>query len=174
MLLLLYIMNKIKSFLSSKYFKVFIFVFSISFFIFSFTYRFEFKTFNNWGYLGIFVFNIFSSGIFLIPTLIHVVNPILFVTISSLGMSVNESINWLMGYSSNYVLQENEKEKKVQEYVNRYGYIAIFVLALIPFPFDIVGIIAGRLNYNYFAFLLTIFIARTIRFGVIILLLKHI
>lgn len=162
-------MDKIKSFLSSKYFKIVIFVFSISFFIFSLAYRFEFETFNNWGYLGIFVFNIFSSGIFLIPTLIHVVNPITLILISSLGMSVNESINWLMGYSSNYVLQENEKEKKIQEYLNRFGYIAIFVLALIPFPFDIVGVIAGRSNYSYWKFLIVIFLARVLRFGLIII-----
>lgn len=161
-------MDKLKNILQSKTFKICALSFSILFFFSTFFIKLDESVFNTWGYLGIFIFNIFASGILLIPKLIHFVNPVLFVIFSSLGMTIGESINWYLGYVSNDFIHENEKEKKIQEIIKKYQYYAIFFFALIPFPFDMIGTFSGRLNIPFKGYILTILLARITRFSILI------
>ncbi len=73
-----------------------------------------------------------------------------------------------MGYVSNDFIKENEKEKKLQVLIVKYQYYAIFFLALIPFPFDMIGTISGRLNIPFKKYILTILLARILRFSILI------
>ena len=167
-------MNTLLNIIKSKYFKIFTLTISIAFFISAFFIKIDSSIFNTWGYFGIFIFNIFSSGILLIPLLIDQVNPIVLVTISALGMSLNESLNWYIGYVSNEFIKESTFEKKIEKILEKYQYYAIFILALIPFPFDMIGTFSGRLNIPYLKYLITIFSARIVRFTLIIYALNYI
>lgn len=161
-------MTVFKSILQSKQFKIVALSFSLLFFFSTFFVKLDESVFNTWGYLGIFIFNIFSSGILLIPKLINIVNPILFIIVSALGMTIGESINWYLGFLSNDFIKENEKEKKLQELLVKYQYYAIFFFALIPFPFDMIGTFSGRLNIPFNKYILTILSARILRFAILI------
>lgn len=167
--------KKLLGVIQSRNFKLIMFILSSLFLLFTIFLAFRPEPFLKFGYLGVFVFNIFSSGLFLMPSLIGKMNLFMLSLVCAFGMSINESINWIMGTSSNIILKESSFEKKIETLVRKYETSAIFFLALIPFPFDVVGIIAGRLNITYPRFITPIFFARVIRFllfGLFIIYLK--
>lgn len=167
--------EKLRILFKSRAFKFTSLILSTTFLVFTFFIAFNPEPFLKFGYLGLFIFNIFSSGLFLLPTLIGKMNLLALVLVSALGMSVNESINWIMGSSSDVLIKESSFEKRIESMIRRYEFPTIFFLALIPFPFDIVGIVAGRLNISYLRFIIPILLARILRFlifGLILLNLR--
>lgn len=155
--------------LNSRKFKVASFIFAVGIFIFAMVISFHTQSFLRYGYLGVFAFTLFGSGLYIIPLLVTQLNPIWLALICSLGMSVNESLNWVIGSTSTSIIEKGNRTKKFETVINRYGLIGIFCLALIPFPFDIVGIVAGRIGIPYIQFVLTIFLARLLRFNLLVL-----
>lgn len=156
--------EKFIAILKSDLYKKIVFILSLLFILLTIFIVFDPQPFIKLGYPGIFVFNIFSSGLFIFPVLIKTYSVITLAIVCSLGMSVNESINWIMGKSSEAIVDKKALEIRVENVIKRYDYLAIFTLALIPFPFDIVGIVAGRLNVTYKKFVLSVFLARMIRY----------
>lgn len=149
---------------TSRGFKISTMVLGLLFMIASIFISVDPQVFLKLGYLGVFGFNLFSSGIFIIPSLVGQMNVWGLAIASGLGMTINDSISWYVGSIGADILPYGKKGEKIVEIVRKYGIFAIFFFALIPFPYDGIGIIAGYLKINFWLFILTILIARIIRF----------
>jgi len=147
-----------------KFYKVFTLVLGIAFIVLAFVVVFDPQPFIKFGYPGIFVYNLFGPGIFLIPVLSRNFNVFWVAFFSALGMAINDSISWLAGKNGDIVLKRGPRVLKIETKIKKFGPLALFFWALIPFPYDFIAIIAGYLQISYLRFLLSMFLGRLIRF----------
>lgn len=91
-------------------------------------------------------------------------NVYLFALASAGGMAVNDSISWLVGKNGDVVFIRNKNVMKMEKFIHKWGIGAVFLWALIPFPYDFIGVIAGYLELPYRKYVFSIFMARFIRF----------
>jgi membrane protein DedA with SNARE-associated domain len=54
--------------------------------------------------------------------------------------------------------------------VKKWGWLAVFVMAIIPIVFDVVGIIAGALRMPVWRFFIACWLGRTVSYVVVIYL----
>ena len=134
----------------SPKFKKLTLILGVLFFILTFFISFNPGPFLKFGYLGVFVFNLFGPGTLLFPSLVKHMNLIGLAIATTSGMALNDSVSWLVGRSG--------------DVVHKYGSVALFFWSLIPFPYDLIGLIAGYLEFSYKRFLIPTFLGRFIRF----------
>lgn len=79
-------------------------------------------------------------------------------------MALNDSVSWLAGKNGDIVLKRGQKIMKIEVKIKQFGPWAVFFWALIPFPFDLIAVIAGYLQISYTRFLIPMFFGRLIRF----------
>lgn len=108
-----------------------------------------------------------APALFFIYALGSQLNPLLIGASGAIGGALGEVVGFLLGYSGNQFVEKSRIYKRFHTYVEKYGVMAIVVLAVIPNPlFDMVGIIAGALKIPLWKFfiaaLLGIFIKVTI------------
>ena len=151
-------------FFHSKTYKLLTLILGITFILLAFVVVFDPRPFIKFGYPGIFVYNLFGPGIFLIPILSRHFNVFWVAFFTALGMSINDSVSWLAGKNGDIVLKRGPKIKAIEVKIRRFGPWAIFFWALIPFPFDLIAVIAGYLQIPYTRFLIPMFLGRFIRF----------
>ena len=150
--------------MQSKTFKKIAVVFAIVFYFMAFYLAFNAEPFLKFGYLGVFVFNLFGPGTLLIPALSRYMNVILLSLVTALGMSFNDSVSWLAGRSGDVILPRSKSVIRFEKHIKRYGAYAIFLWALIPFPFDFVALIAGYLGLPFKKFFVPVTLGRLVRF----------
>lgn len=122
------------------------------------------EPFLRMGYAGIFLFNLIGPGTFLIPILVRQYNLYAISVLTAAGMAVNDSVSWFVGRSSRNWTPNTKYLQLLEHTVDKYGVWALFFWALIPFPYDIIGFIAGFLKISYSRFITPTFIGRLIRF----------
>lgn len=120
--------------------------------------------FLRFGYLGVFVFNLFGPGTLLIPTLSQFMNVPLLATVTSLGMAFNDSVAWLVGKNSEVFIGKPERLARIQKTIEKYGLWALFFWSLVPIPYDFVGFVAGYLRIPYKKYLFPTFAGKFVRF----------
>lgn len=138
--------------------------------------RTDIKEFANLGYLGIFVINFISSAtvIFPVPGAASVVvggafwNPFIVGPVSGLGSAFGELFAYFIGFGGRGLLKSQEKERKwvieVEKRFHHSGFLTTFVTSALPVPFfDIIGLIAGAMNYPVVRFFAATFLGRTLR-----------
>lgn len=64
-------------------------------------------------------------------------------------VAFNDSVSWLIGRSGDVVIPRSKKVEKIEKTINRFGSVALFFWSLIPIPYDIIGFIAGYLEFPY-------------------------
>lgn len=160
-----------------KIFRIIIFLGTILLLLIIIKYRHYLYQFEDFGYIGLFVINAFSSATILLPlpsiaTVFiggSIWNPLSVAIISGIGSSVGELIGFFLGYGGRGIIDHLDgKEiywlKKFEKWFKKSGFITIFILAAIPEPFfDVVGILAGTLNYPVWKFFLATAMGRTFR-----------
>jgi uncharacterized membrane protein YdjX (TVP38/TMEM64 family) len=52
--------------------------------------------------------------------------------------------------------------QRVEGWVKKWGWIMVFILSIIPFAFDVVGIIAGAMRMPLWKFFIACWLGRTI------------
>jgi len=130
---------------------------------------------NSWGYLGIFIISLIgNASIFLpVPSYLIVVaagsimNPWLLGVFGGMGAAIGELSGYALGRGSGYVIQRKYKSllKKTRAWSERHGLFPLIVLfAATPLPDDIVGIIAGIINYSIKRFMLANIIGKIIAY----------
>lgn len=133
------------------------------------------------GYFGVFVSCIVSTATILLPApSIFVViqyaqflNPVLVLTIGGLGTSLGELLGYVLGRSSNNLLQINTG-KRLFKWFKKKPELMVFLFALIPAPvFDIVGIMAGMIKMNPIRFWIPCFLGKVLKFGFYFLVANH-
>lgn len=157
-------MTRFQQFFSSKPFKVFTLIFAVLFYLLAFVITFTPEPFLKFGYLGIFFFNLFGPGTFLIPTLSRHMNVILLSLVTAAGMAINDSVSWLAGKNGDIVFPRGRRVARIEAAIKKYGPFTLFFWAIIPFPYDFIAVITGYLKLPFKRFLIPTFLGRLIRF----------
>jgi membrane protein DedA with SNARE-associated domain len=78
------------------------------------------------------------------------------------GAAIGEITGYLVGYSGRSIIARRQVYIRIEGWLKKWGSIAIFLMSLIPFFFDVVGIAAGILRYPLWRFILLTWVGRTI------------
>lgn len=154
---------KLKHFFQSIYFKRLSFFFGIVFLIVAAFFAVNPEPFLRFGYVGVFVFNILGAGTFLIIPLVKHFQLLPLALVSACGITINDSISWFIGASGTAVIPKGKKIKRVEKSIQKYGVYALFFWSLIPFPYDLIGFVAGYLGISYRRFVIPTFLGKFIR-----------
>jgi membrane protein YqaA with SNARE-associated domain len=141
-----------------------------------------FSLFVSYGMIGLFAIGILSS-IIPIPTEPVVLglldigkNPELVFTVLIAGSILGASLGYLAGKYElrRFILfQDEEKEKKVQNYFREYGALLLLVSPWIPVVGDLAPMVAGIENYEPRRFIIVISAAKIIKgIGIIYMSIK--
>ncbi|VVC01224.1 SNARE associated Golgi protein [uncultured archaeon] len=126
---------------------------------------------QNYGYVGVFLVSLFTSATVLVPVpgwavviaMSATLNPYLVGIAAGLGSGLGEITGYIIGDGVMDIT--DPQHKKHIELVRKYGFAAVFVLAVIPNPlFDVAGIAAGAIRMPMWQFLLAAIAGRIIRF----------
>jgi membrane protein YqaA with SNARE-associated domain len=80
------------------------------------------------------------------------------------GAGIGEMTGYLVGRSGRDLLAKNKMYVRVEGWVKRWGWLAVFIMSIVPFAFDVVGIIAGALRMPVWRFFLACWLGRTIAY----------
>ncbi len=135
-----------------------------------------FLRFSSLGYLGLLISNFFASAtIFLpVPTLAtsflsgEILNPVLVGLSAGVGSSLGDFVAFLLGFGTRRVVNKMVQKEvwlgRVEFWLRKNSFLAVFFLALIPNPlFDGVGILAGAANVKPKDFFLATLLGRVLR-----------
>jgi membrane protein YqaA with SNARE-associated domain len=125
-------------------------------------------SFTQFGYAGIFIFNTISSGLVILPTLAQKFNSIFLVIVSALGNILNTSVNYFVGYSSTNILSKYKSIGKIKQLLQRFGLIAVYILAIVPLPLDVNGLMSGYIGIPYKKYILINFLGKLTIFSLVI------
>lgn len=123
--------------------------------------------FIQFGYLGVFVFNLFGPGTLLIPLIADHFNVMVLALVSAVGMSLNDSVVYVIGRSGQSVVRPGKRSDKLRDWVTKYGRLGLFSFSLLPLPIDIVGGTVGYLSLSYSYFIVPTFAGKFLRFLVV-------
>lgn len=89
---------------------------------------------KNTGYIGYFFANYLGFGIYTLPFLVKILNPVLLIVIGAFGLTIDEFFAWYAGNVSEELERSKKFHNKIQSFVERYGLFAIFTFGLLPLP----------------------------------------
>ncbi len=125
------------------------------------------------GYPGVLFFSFIGSAgiVFTVPGLIAVcgaggleLNPIILGLLSGVGEAVGELSAYAIGFGGKGVIERRKLYHTLRRLIVRRGTVMLFVVSIIPNPFfDIVGIVAGGVNYPIRRFLIIVWAGKTIK-----------
>ena len=131
------------------------------------------KNLEGYGYGGVFVTSVFLNATIILPvsnmTVIIAMgailpSPIIVGVVGGIGAGIGEMTGYLAGRSGRGLLAKNKVYTNVEKWVKRWGWIAIFVLSMFPFFFDVAGIIAGAMRMPAWKFFLATWLGRTVTY----------
>jgi len=95
--------------------------------------------------------------------------PIIVGLVGGVGAAIGEMTGYMLGYSGRGIVERVKLYNWLVVWLRRWGALAIFVLSIVPFFFDIVGIVAGVLRFPFWKFILACWLGRTILYVGIVL-----
>ncbi len=110
-----------------------------------------------------------AIGIVLYPTT-GPLGPIIVGLVGGIGAAIGELTGYMVGYSGHGIVKRSKIYRRVEGWMRRWGAITIFILSLVPFFFDLVGIAAGVLRFPPWKFFLLCWTGRTLLYVGFILL----
>jgi membrane protein DedA with SNARE-associated domain len=128
------------------------------------------------GYAGVFFTSVLLNATVIIPvsnmTVIFALGallpmPWLVGLMGGVGAVIGEMTGYIAGRSGRNLLAKNKTYVRVEGWVKKRGWIAIFFLSVFPFVFDVVGIIAGALRMPVWEFALPTLAGRTISYTIV-------
>jgi membrane protein DedA with SNARE-associated domain len=134
---------------------------------------------GDYGYPGAFVISVILNGTILFPVSNMAVMIALGTTLplpwlvgiaGGLGAGIGEMTGYLAGRSGRGLLARSKAYNRVEGWVKRWGWLAVFVMSIVPFIFDVVGIIAGALRMPVWRFFIACWLGRTISYVLVIYL----
>lgn len=126
-----------------------------------------------YGYLGAFLISLITSatiilpvpGIVLIGALGAVYNPLLVGLAAGAGSALGEITGYMAGYSGQMAVENRKTYQRLEQWMRRRGWVAVFLLAFVPNPlFDLAGGTSGILKYPLWKFLIACFLGKTARY----------
>jgi uncharacterized membrane protein YdjX (TVP38/TMEM64 family) len=128
---------------------------------------------QGYGYLGAFVISVILNATVIVPvsnmTIITALGaalpmPYLVGILGGIGAGIGEMTGYAVGRSGRDLLAKNKMYTRVERWVKRWGWIAVFVLSIFPLAFDIVGIIAGATRMPVWKYFVATWLGRTIAY----------
>lgn len=133
-----------------------------------------------YGYAGAFFVAMLSSATIIFPApgwaaviaMSAYLDPVLLGMAAGTGAAIGELTGYVAGEGARDLLNSRVKEtKNIEEFVRRYGMLAIFVLAFLPNPiFDIAGVVAGGMRMPWWRFLISCAAGRVLRYVLLAML----
>jgi len=129
------------------------------------------ENFKGYEYLGVFVISLVLNATVIIPVSamaiiasLGSVLPLPFVVgvVGGIGAAIGEMTGYIAGRAGRDLLAKNKIYVRVEGWVHRFGMMAVFVLSIFPFLFDIVGIIAGATRMPIWKFFFACLLGRII------------
>lgn len=129
-----------------------------------------------YGYAGLFLISVLGNATIVLPmpTLLTafigggVFNPILVGVVSAAGATIGELTGYLAGLSGQAVVEDQKMYDRFSRWMDKYGLIALFLLAAFPNPFfDVAGIIAGMSRMRLTTYLIVVWAGKIVKFVLI-------
>jgi membrane protein DedA with SNARE-associated domain len=134
----------------------------------------ELKTY---GYLGAFVLSVIFNATLILPAgnmLIMVAlaatmpSPVLVGLVGGLGASIGEISGYVAGRSGRGLVTKSQMYNRVEGWLQRWGWLTIFLFSVVPFVFDLAGLAAGALRYPFWRFFIFCWLGRTLLYVVMV------
>ena len=122
-----------------------------------------FTKLQGYGYLGAFIISVVLNATIILPvsnvllmTAIGVAVPFpwLVGVLGGIAASIGEMTGYLAGRAGRGILANNKIYVRIEGWVKKWGWAAVFFLSIVPFAFDVVGITAGALRMPVWRFML--------------------
>lgn len=132
-----------------------------------------FRELRAYGYLGAFVISVILNATIILPvsnmTIMMTLgatlpSPVIVGLAGGFGAAIGELTGYIAGRSGRGLLTKSKVYNRVEGWVKRWGWIAVFIMSIFPFVFDIVGIIAGALRMPLWRFFVACWLGRTISY----------
>lgn len=142
--------------------RIVVLLFVVGLTIYLLSIRDRIQGFERYGYPGLFLVSLLSSATVLIPVpgvLVTsafgaIFNPYWVALVAGIGAGLGELSGYMAGFSGRAVLEKVESHERMERWIEKYGEVTIFVLAVIPNPvFDMAGLTAGALKMPVVRFL---------------------
>lgn len=126
---------------------------------------------KGWGYLGAFILSVVMNATVILPvSVISIVialgatlpNPIYVGLAAGIGAGFGEMTGYFVGRSGRGLLIKSSVYTRLENWVKKWGWIAVFLISIVPFAFDVVGIIAGALRMPIWRFFVACWLGRSI------------
>lgn len=116
--------------------------------------------FLKFGYVGVFIYNMIGSGLLLFPTVSQKLNLFLLIFFSALGNIANTSLNYVIGKNSTTVLAKVPYTDKAKTLLKHFGLLGVYILAILPLPVDVNGLLSGCLGLPYRSYIVVNFLGK--------------
>ncbi len=95
-------------------------------------------------------------------------NPLLIGLLAGIGSATGELTGYMIGLGSEITIEKYEKKiprimKKLMKLFKNAGFWLVFLAALLPTPFDVIGILSGMSKYDLKKFYAATILGRIIR-----------
>jgi len=136
-------------------------------------------------YLGAFLISIIGNATIIFPGAVLVilsnlgivlygssgiVGPIFVGLVGGMGAAIGEITGYVAGFSGREIIERRKMYFRVEGWLKKWGAVAIFLFALVPFAFDLIGIAAGILRFPFWKFLIVCALGRSILYSVFVTL----
>jgi len=137
-----------------------------------FLYRDRVAELGNYGYLSAFLVSLVSNATIILPVpgflllfaLGAAFNPVLVGLAGAIGGTIGEMTCYLLGYSGRGVVQNRRLYDKSAQWLKKWGVLTIFVFAVTPSPFDVMGMVAGLLRFPFWKFFLACLCGKILKY----------
>lgn len=136
-----------------------------------FLYREKVAELGGYGYAGAFLVSLVSNatiilpvpGVIIILALGATLSPILVGLSAGVGAAVGEMTAYMVGLSGRGLVENRRLYDRLVEWLNKWGVLTVFIFALTPLPFDLLGIVAGVLRFPLWKFFIACWLGKTVQ-----------
>jgi uncharacterized membrane protein YdjX (TVP38/TMEM64 family) len=142
----------------------------VGIFVFYQRYPDKFRQFENYGYLGAFLICLVTNasvilpvpGLILLFPLGVAFNPVFVGLSGGTGGTIGEMSCYLLGFSGRTLVENRRFYDEATRWLKRWGSLTVFVFAITPLPFDVLGIAAGLLRYPFWKFFIACWLGKVV------------
>ncbi|MCH8062334.1 MAG: VTT domain-containing protein [Chloroflexi bacterium] len=126
---------------------------------------------GNWGYLSIFFVELANSATVFVPTpgqafsfsMGSTLNPFYIGLIGGVGSAMGEFTGYALGARTGNRIKCGRLFRRLDALTNNWGGLYLFMLAIVPAPFEIAGVWAGAVRYSKVRFFIYVFLGKMIK-----------
>lgn len=132
---------------------------------------------ENYVYGGAFLISLIGNATVIFPGAVLVIlanmgallypagglwSPVLVGLAGAAGAAIGEMTGYLVGYSGRGVIENIRLYSRMAGWMERWGVLTVFFLSVVPFFFDVVGVVAGALRFPLWKFVLACWLGRMV------------